>query len=288
MSRREKLAVLDIQGMAERGEKIAMSVCYDALFARFLDEAGVDMILVGDSLGVFFMGLDSPLPVTMDEMIHHAKALSRGAKRALLVGDMPFMSYQTSKQDAIANAGRFLKEAGMDAIKLEGGAEMVETVKAIVDAGIPVMAEIGLLLQIPSKRGSQLQDELRKTADAVIRMLENAEALEQAGCFSLMFNRVPDRLAKLITDTVSIPTIGYGSGSGCDGYIQGAHDLLGMFGPENRVETVTRYANLYAEITQAFAQFRRDVRSDAFPTPEIVNATVDDEVWAEVEARVLQ
>ncbi len=284
MSRTEKLTVLDIQGMAKCGEKIAMSICYDVLFARFLDEAGVDMILVGDSLGILFMGLDSPLPVTMDEMIHHAKALSRGAKRALLIGDMPFMSYQTGKQDAIANAGRFLKEAGMDAIKLEGGVEMAETVKAIVDAGIPVMAEIGFLMQLPSKLGSQLQDESEKTAEAAIQMLKEAEALEQAGCFSLMFNRVPSRLAKLITDTISIPTIGSGSGPGCDGYIEGAHDLLGMFGPENRVETVTRYANFYADITQAFGQFKKDVRSGAFPTPDIVNATFDDEVWAKVKA----
>ena len=256
-----KLSAPDI--LAKKGvEKITMLTAYDAGFARMLESAGVDMLLVGDSLGMVVLGYDSTVPVTMDEMIHHSAAVRRGAPATMIVGDMPFLSYQVSKKEAIANAGRFFKEAGCDAVKLEGGREVCKAVRAIVDAGMPVMGHIGLTPQTAGKLGGfKVQGE---DLDSARRLLKEAKALEEAGAFSIVLECIPDGLAQLISDEINIPTIGIGAGSGCDGQVLVTHDLMGLF--EKFVPSfVKKYINLAPEIKKAVSSFTKDVKEGAFP-----------------------
>ncbi|HEX7234448.1 MAG TPA: 3-methyl-2-oxobutanoate hydroxymethyltransferase, partial [Nitrosospira sp.] len=224
---RKKVTTLTLRQKKERGEPITMLTAYDYPTALAMDQAGVDVILVGDSLAMVVLGYENTLPVTMEEMLHHSRAVARGAKNALLIGDMPFMSYQVSVEEATRNAGRFLQQGGMDAVKLEGGRERAEAVRSITSAGIPVMGHIGLTPQsINQLGGFRAQG---KTAIAARRLVEDALILEEAGCFSLVLESVPARLAELISKKISIPTIGIGAGVGCDGQVLVTHDLLGLF-----------------------------------------------------------
>lgn len=274
---RKRVTIPTLHGKKARGEPITMVTAYDYPGGLAADDAGIDMILVGDSLGMVVLGYDSTVPVTMDEMISHAAAVKRGAKFSFIVGDLPFLSYQADAKEAIRNAGRFLKEAGSDAVKLEGGAEMAETVKAIVDAGIPVMGHIGLTPQSASKLGGyRVQG---KTARAALKLLDDALALEQAGAFSVVLETVPDRVAELVSKRLSIPTIGIGAGVGCDGQVLVFHDLLGYFdrfSPRHN----KRYANIRETIVNALSEYRREVEGRAFPTAENSFAIGDDEFEA--------
>lgn len=260
-----KLTVPDIVAMKEAGEKITMLTAYDVSIARMLDASEVEILLVGDSLGMVVLGYDSTVPVTMDEMLHHCKAVSRGTEQALVVGDMPFMSYQVTESDAVINAGRFVKEAGCDAIKLEGGTEVCDKVRAIVRAGIPVMGHIGLTPQTAGSLGGykvQGQD-----LNSARKLLYSARDLEEAGAFAIVLECIPDKLAALITEELSIPTIGIGAGVDCDGQVLVTHDLLGMF--EKFVPAfVKQYVNLAPQIREAVDTYRKEVKSGAFPTIE--------------------
>ena len=260
-----KRTIQDFITMKKKGEKISMLTAYDASFAALLDAAGIEMVLVGDSLGNVLLGYDSTVPVTMEEMLHHCKAVRRGVKQAFLVGDMPFMSYQVSISEAISNGGRFLKEAGCDAVKLEGGTEVCETVKAIVKAGIPVMGHIGLTPQTASQLGGyKVQG---RDADSARRLLQAARDLETAGAFAIVLECIPAQLSELITGTVSIPTIGIGAGRQCDGQVLVTHDMVGMF--EKFIPSFVRqYANLASEIKKAVATYRDEVRKGIFPGEE--------------------
>ncbi len=257
-----KLTIQDIITMKRDGEKISMLTAYDAGFAGLVDGAGIDMVLVGDSLGMVLLGYDSTIPVTMEEMLHHCRAASRGVKRALLVGDMPFMSYQVSESETIRNAGRFLKEAGCDAVKLEGGTEVCDTVRALVRAGIPVMGHIGLTPQTASQLGGyKVQG---RDVDSAKRLLQAARNLENAGAFSLVLECIPAQLSEVITGAVTIPTIGIGAGRGCDGQVLVTHDMVGMF--EKFIPSfVKQYINLVPQIKEALAAYHREVKDGAFP-----------------------
>jgi 3-methyl-2-oxobutanoate hydroxymethyltransferase len=230
-----------------------------------LDASDVEIILVGDSLGMVVLGYDSTVPVTMEEMLHHCKAVSRGTKQALVVGDMPFMSYQVTESDAVTNAGRFVKEAGCDAVKLEGGTEVCDKVRAIVRAGIPVMGHIGLTPQTAGSLGGykvQGQD-----LNSARKLLYSARDLEEAGAFAIVLECIPDKLAALISDELSIPTIGIGAGVDCDGQVLVTHDLLGMF--EKFVPAfVKQYINLAPQIRESIDKYRKEVKSGAFPAVE--------------------
>ncbi|MCB2183816.1 MAG: 3-methyl-2-oxobutanoate hydroxymethyltransferase [Desulfobulbaceae bacterium] len=256
----KKLTIPDII-KRKGGEKLTMLTAYDASFARLLDSAGVDMILVGDSLGNVLLGYESTVPVTMDEMIHHASAVRRGTS-AFVVGDMPFLSYQVSVQDTIKNAGRFFKEAGCDAVKLEGGPEICEAVRALVAAGMPVMGHIGLTPQTASSLGGyKVQGKDAKSAQ---KLLADARALAEAGVFAIVMECIPDKLAKVITENVAVPTIGIGAGVFCDGQVLVTHDLLGMF--DKFVPSFVKgYVNLSPQIKDAIAAFSQEVKSGSFP-----------------------
>jgi 3-methyl-2-oxobutanoate hydroxymethyltransferase len=261
----KKLTIADIIRMKSDGEKISMLTAYDAGLARMLDGVGLDIILVGDSLGMVVLGYESTVPVTMAEMLHHCRAVKRGVRRALLVGDMPFMSYQVSVVEAIANGGRFLKEAGCDAVKLEGGEEVCDTVRAMVKAGIPVMGHIGLTPQTASQLGGyRVQG---RDMDSAHRLLHAARALEEAGAFALVLECIPAQLAQAIAETIRIPAIGIGAGVSCDGQVLVTHDLLGMF--EKFVPSfVKQYANLAPQMRESVAAFRREVKDGVFPAAE--------------------
>lgn len=260
-----KVTVLELQKKKAAGTPITMLTAYDYTSAQLVDQAGIDMILVGDSLGMVMMGLGSTVPVTMDEMIHHARAVSRGATSALLVGDLPFMSYQASVSEALHNAGRFLKEAGMDAVKLEGGTAQANTVRAIVDAGIPVVGHIGLTPQSLSQLGGY-RVQGRQAVDAK-RLLDDAQALEQSGCCAIVLEAVPAVVAAAISERLTVPTIGIGAGAGCDGQVLVYHDLLGLFDQLNP-RFVKQYANLRAIIGEALAAYRDEVTNRQFPAEE--------------------
>ncbi len=257
-------SVTDIQAMERRGERIVMITAYDFPSARLVDDAA-DIILVGDTLGMVVLGYDSTLPVTMDEMIHHTKAVVRGSERALVIGDMPFMSYQTGPEDAMRNAARFLQEAGATAVKLEGGVRSAETVRRLVEAGIPVMGHIGLTPQsVNAFGGYKAQGKTRRQA---IQLLQDAQAIQEAGAFAVVLEVVPAPLAKLVTERLDIPTIGIGAGPGCDGQVQVYHDLLAY-----ATTFVPRHAKQYARIgdavLSAVARYAAEVREGVFPTPE--------------------
>jgi 3-methyl-2-oxobutanoate hydroxymethyltransferase len=257
--------VLDVQRFKDEGRRFAMLTAYDYLSARTLDEAGIPILLVGDSLGMVMLGYPTTLPVTLDEMLHHAKAVSRGARQALLVGDMPFMSYQASVEQAIISAGRFLQEAGMHAVKLEGGGQVVEITRRLTDIGIPVMGHLGLTPQsVHQMGGFKVQG---KTQAQATRILADAKELEQAGAFSVVLEGMPSELATRITKTLRIPTIGIGAGPGTDGQVLVYHDMLGLT-TGKAPKFVKRYANLADEIARAATRYMEDVRSGAFPGPE--------------------
>ncbi len=264
-SQRKKMTTTSLRQKKERGEPITMLTAYDYPTALAEDAAGIDSILVGDSLGMVVLGYQNTLPVTMEDMLHHSRAVSRGAKYALLIGDMPFMSYQVSAEEAVRNAGRFLQEAGMDAVKLEGGRERLEAVRAIVSAGIPVMGHLGLTPQSVNQLGGFRPQ--GKTASAAKRLLEDALVLEEAGCFGLVLESVPARLAELISKQLSIPTIGIGAGAGCDGQVLVTHDLLGLF-ERFTPRFVKKYADFHAEMQRAFSEYISDVQGRSFPAAE--------------------
>lgn len=262
---RKKTTVLSFQEKKARRQPITVLTGYDYATAIALDKAGLDSILVGDSLGMVVLGYENTLPVSMDEMIHHCRAVARGARYALLIGDMPFLSYQVSEEEAVRNAGRFLQEGGMDAVKLEGGRERVGAVQAIVHAGIPVMGHLGLTPQsIHALGGYRTQG---KTADAAERLVADALALEEAGCFSIVLESVPARLARWVSERLAIPTIGIGAGAGCDGQVLVTHDLLGLF-DRFTPRFVKKYADLQTEMASAFTAYKQDVESGAFPAEE--------------------
>jgi len=260
-----KLTIPDIVAMKAAGEKLTMLTAYDVSLARMIDASGIDLVLVGDSLGNVVLGYDSTVPVTMEEMLHHCRAVRRGVNRALLVGDMPFMSYQPSPYDAVINGGRFLKEAGCDAVKIEGGSEVCDQVRALVRAGIPVMGHIGLTPQTATSLGGyRVQG---RDLESARRLLDSARDLAEAGAFSVVLECVPVQLAGVISSEIAIPTIGIGAGSQCDGQVLVINDLLGMF--EKFVPSfVKTYANLAPQIKSALAAYRDEVRSGAYPDAE--------------------
>ncbi|BAT71382.1 3-methyl-2-oxobutanoate hydroxymethyltransferase [Thermosulfidibacter takaii ABI70S6] len=260
-----RVTVVDLKKKKENKEPIVMITAYDYPSAQMVDEAGVDIILVGDSLGMVVLGYENTLPVTMEDMLRHTAAVVRGAKRAMVVGDMPFMSYQLSPEQALDNAGRFIKEAGAHAVKLEGGEEVLETIKKITDAGIPVMGHIGLTPQsIHRIGGYRVQGRDDETA---LKLKKDAKLLEEAGCFSIVLEAVPTQLAKEITESLSIPTIGIGAGPYCDGQVLVYHDVLGIF-QEFKPKFVKRYANLRSQIVDAVKQYVDEVRDRVFPDEE--------------------
>ena len=261
----KKLTIQDIIMMKQNGEKISMLTAYDASFAGLIDASGIEMVLVGDSLGMVLLGYVSTIPVTMEEMLHHCRAVNRGIKRAVMVGDMPFMSYQVSESEAITNAGRFLKESGCDAVKLEGGTEMCDKVKAISLAGIPVMGHIGLTPQTASQLGGyKVQG---RDADSARKLLQSAKDLEASGAFSIVLECIPAELSEVITKAVSIPTIGIGAGKHCDGQVLVTHDMVGMF--EKFIPSfVKQYANLASQIKEAVATYNEEVKNGSFPSEE--------------------
>jgi 3-methyl-2-oxobutanoate hydroxymethyltransferase len=281
---RKKVTLPLIQAMKRNSEPFSMLTAYDYPTALVMDQAGIDIILVGDSLGMVVLGYENTLPVTMEEMLHHCRAVSRGAKYALLVGDMPFMSYQVDVAQAVRNAGRFLQEGGMNAVKLEGGSERADTIRAIVNAGIPVMGHLGLTPQSVHKLGGYRPQ--GRDAEAAYRLLEDAQVLQEAGCFSLVLESIPGRLAKLVTECLDIPTIGIGAGPSCDGQVLVTHDLLGIF-ERFTPRFVKRYANLSGEMRRAFSEFKEEVRANAFPGPEHTVDMKDDE-WQALEQMLSQ
>ena len=262
---RKKITTLMFRQKKQRGEPVSMLTAYDYPTALALDQAGIDAILVGDSLGMVVLGYENTLPVTMEEMLHHSRAVARGAKSALLVGDMPFMSYQVSVEEAVRNAGRFLQNGGMDSVKLEGGRDRLNVIRAIVSAGIPVMGHLGLTPQsVHQLGGFRAQG---KTAQTAKILLEDALLLEEAGVFSLVLESVPTQLAQYISGKISIPTIGIGAGAGCDGQVLVTHDLLGMF-DRFTPKFVRKYADLHSEMNRAFTDYIADVQTKQFPAPE--------------------
>lgn len=262
---RKKFTIPDIVKKKQEGKKITMLTAYDYPSARLIDEAGLDMILVGDSLAMTVLGYESTIPVTMDEMIHHSKAVKRGVKYALLVGDMPFMSFNVSEEEAIRNAGRFIKEGGCDAVKLEGGFEVLDVTRALCLAGIPVLGHIGLTPQTAGMLGGfKVQG---KDAETAQKLMDSSTALEEAGCFAVVLECVPDKLAKLITENLRIPTIGIGAGSYCDGQVLVTNDMVGLF-ERFMPKFVKRYKNLWPELLDAFKKYKEEVEKGTFPTAE--------------------
>jgi 3-methyl-2-oxobutanoate hydroxymethyltransferase len=261
-TQRPKVTAPYIREMKRRGEPIVVVTAYDFPTARLADQAGIEILLVGDSLGTVVLGYESTLPVTMEEMLHHTRAVTRARPSAMVVGDLPFMSYQASADDAVRNAGRFVQEAGADAVKLEGGERNVEAVQRIIQAGIPVMGHLGLTPQsVLAFGGYKVQ--ARGEADQE-RLIREAKALETAGCFSLVLEGIPARLGALVTRELAIPTIGIGAGVGCDGQVLVSHDLLGLFHGRT-AKFVRRYAELGDATRDAFARFVADVKARRFP-----------------------
>lgn len=260
-----KNTVLTFKQAKEKGEKLSMLTSYDYSTAKLVDEAGVNSILVGDSLGNVVLGYKDTISVTMEDMIHHSAAVARGAKNALVVCDMPFMSYQTSVYDAVVNAGRLMKEGRAGAVKLEGGREVCPQIKAIVDAGIPVCAHLGLTPQsINAFGGFKVQG---KTEAAARKLLEDAKAVEEAGAFAVVLECVPSKLAELITKELSIPTIGIGAGNVCDGQVLVYQDMLGMFS-DFTPKFVKKFADIGTIMREAFAAYDKEVKAGTFPSQE--------------------
>ncbi len=268
-----KNTVLTFQQAKEKGEKLSMLTAYDYSTAKLVDEAGINSILVGDSLGNVILGYEDTISVTMEDMIHHSAAVARGAKEALVVCDMPFMSYQTSVYDGVVNAGRLMKEGRAGAVKLEGGQEVAPQIKAIVSAGIPVCAHLGLTPQsINVFGGHKVQG---KTEAAAKKLIEDAKAVEEAGAFAVVLECVPAKLAQLVTQSLHIPTIGIGAGNVCDGQVLVYQDMLGMFS-DFTPKFVRRFADIGSVMKEAFAAYDRAVKDGSFPGKEHEYAISDD------------
>jgi len=258
-----RMAITELRAMKERGEKIPMITAYDYPTAKLVEAAGIPLVLVGDSLGMVVLGYESTLPVTMEDMIHHGKAVVRGTERAIVVVDMPFMSYQVSPEKALRNAGRLIKETGATAVKLEGGESVAETVRRIVDAGIPVMGHLGLTPQSVNQLGGyRLQG---KTPAALVKLINDAMALERAGAFAIVLETIPAFGAKQVTDKLSVPTIGIGAGPYCDGQVQVLHDFLGLY-PDFLPRHARRFVELSGVIHGAVQDYIRQVQDGSFPS----------------------
>lgn len=269
-----KKTVATFKSAKLNGEKLTMLTAYDYSTAKLIDEAGVDSILVGDSLGMVMLGYEDTVSVTMEDMLHHTKAVTRGAKNALVVADMPFMSYQTSVYDAVVNAGRLLKEGRAQAVKLEGGQEFCEHIAAIVKASIPVVAHIGMTPQsINAYGGFKVQG---KSVEAANKIIEDAKAVEAAGAFAVVLECVPAKLAEIISKTISIPTIGIGAGAGCDGQVLVYQDMLGMYS-DFTPKFVKKYCTVGETMTGAFKSYIEDVKNGSFPE-EKHTFTISDDV----------
>ena len=279
---RKKFTTRSFQLKKQRNEPISMVTAYDYPTALAADQAGIDSILVGDSLGMVVLGYPNTLPVTMEDMLHHCKAVARGASAPLLIGDMPFMSYQSSVEKAVDNAGRFLKEAGMDTVKLEGGRERADAVRAIVAAGIPVMGHLGLTPQsVHAFGGFRAQG---KTAAAAKRLIEDARILQEAGAFSIVLEAVPAQLARLLSEQLEIPTIGIGAGAGCDGQVLVSHDMIGLF--DRFVPSfVKQYAHIHSTILEAMQAYHQDVVERKFPADEH-SIFMDEDEWSALLAEL--
>jgi len=278
VANRKPVSLPRLKEMRSRGEKIAMLTAYDYPTAKIIDEAGIPLILVGDSLGMVVLGYESTIPVTMDEMLHHTKAVVRGTKQAIVVGDMPFMSYHISADEALRNAGRFIQEGGAQAVKLEGGVTVMEKVTRLVGCGIPVMGHIGLTPQsIHQLGGFKVQG---KTPEAAQRLLEDAMALEEAGAFAIVLETIPAQLAQIITAKLSIPTIGIGAGIHCDGQVQVISDILGSY-----TDFVPKHAKQYAKLSDIIAkavnQYQSEVKAGNFPT-EKQSYSIDESLLADL------
>jgi len=274
-----RVTVNQIKEMKQKGEKIAMLTAYDYTTAKIIDEVGIPLILVGDSLGMVMLGYETTIPVTMEEMLHHTKAVVRGTKQAMVIGDLPFMTYHISVAEALHNAARFIQEAGAQAVKLEGGVTVAEKVKRIVECGIPVMGHIGLTPQsIHQFGGFKVQG---RTPEAAIRLVKDAQALEEAGAFAIVLETVPAPLATLISQKVSIPTIGIGAGIGCDGQVQVINDILGSFS-----DFVPKHAKQYVKLidimSSAIAEYYDEVKTGKFPTDK-QSFTMDESILAELK-----
>ena len=276
-----KISINTIKEMKQKGEKFAMLTAYDYTTAKIVDATGVPLILVGDSLGMVVLGYESTIAVTMDEMLHHTKAVARGVKSAIVIGDMPFMSYHISKQEALRNAARFIQEGGAKAVKLEGGVSVAEKVEKIVSCGIPVMGHIGLTPQsIHQLGGHKIQG---KSSAAARSLLKDAKALEKAGAFAVVLETIPAALAALITRSISIPTIGIGAGAGCDGQVQVISDILGQF-----TDFVPKHAKQYAKLAdimpKAITDYQTEVKNGSFPT-EAQSFPMDESILEELKKK---
>lgn len=273
-----RVNINQIKEMKQKGEKIAMLTAYDYSTAKLVDEAGVPLILVGDSLGTVVLGYGSTIPVTMDEMLHHTRAVARGVKNAMVIGDMPFMTYHISTEDALRNAARFIQEGGAQAVKLEGGVNVADKVSAIISCGIPVMGHIGLTPQsINQLGGFKIQGKSLETAR---KLLADAQALDEAGAFAVVLETMPTALASHISQRISIPTIGIGAGAGCDGQVQVISDMLGLF-----TDFVPKHAKQYAKLagvmSTAIASYKEEVEKGSFPT-EAQSFPMDESILAEL------
>jgi len=276
-----RITINQIKEMKQKGEKITMLTAYDYSTAKIVDEVGIPLILVGDSLGMVVLGYESTIPVTMEEMLHHTRAVVRGTKQAMVIGDMPFMTYHISVDDALYNAARFIQDGGAQAVKLEGGVTVAEKVSRIVECGIPVMGHIGLTPQsIYQLGGYKVRG---KTLEAATKLLEDAQALEQAGAFAIVLETVPAPLATLITQRIGIPTIGIGAGIGCDGQVQVINDILGSF-----TDFVPKHAKQYTKLTDiiraAVTEYDNEVKSGSFPTDK-QSFSMDKSILAELKTK---
>ena len=274
-----RTTINQIKDMKRKGEKIVMLTAYDYSTAKIVDEVGIPLILVGDSLGMVVLGYESTIPVTIEECLHHTKAVVRGTKKALVVGDMPFMTYHTSVEEALKNAARFIQEAGAQAIKLEGGVTVAEKVRRIVECGIPVMGHIGLTPQsILQFGGYKIQG---RTPEAAVKMLKDAQALEEAGVFGIVLETVPTPLATLITRKISVPTIGIGAGIGCDGQIQIINDILGSY-TDFVPKHTKQYTKLADIMSSAITEYYNEVKAGTFPTDK-QSFSMDESILAELK-----
>lgn len=275
MATNPRVTVSTLLEMKRKSQRIAMLTAYDFPTARFLDEAGVDVLLIGDSLGMVVLGYDTTLPVTVDDILHHTRPVARAARRALVVADMPFLSFQVTPEDALRNAGRLMAEGGAHAVKLEGGREVAETVRRLVAAGIPVMGHVGLTPQsVHALGGFKVQG---RSAEAAARLAEDARILEEAGAFSVVLELVPYQLARLISQRLTVPTIGIGAGPHCDGQVLVTHDMLGLYAGK-APKFAKRYADLAVEVQRAVGRYVAEVREGSFPEEAAHSFTMDEEL----------